>query len=136
MENSQNKIIKAGGIVVKEDDGQKFVLLVYRKKENDWSFPKGHIENGESIKETIAREMEEETGLKIDFIKELPSNEYVNSRTGDKTITHMFLLKPISGDIRPEHESDQVEWMSLENVRERLSYDNLKEYFDKIKKEL
>lgn len=127
---------KAGGIILKEENEQKYILLVYRKKENDWSFPKGHMEEGESVKETISREMEEETGLKVDFVKELPVNEYINSRTGDKTETYIFLLTPVSETIKPEHVGDQVEWVPLNQVRERLSYDNLKEYFDKIKGEL
>lgn len=136
MQNSQNIKIKAGGIVVKEDGGQKFVLLVYRKKENDWSFPKGHVESGEEIQETVLREMEEETGIKTEIIKELAPNKYINSKTGDETITHMYLLKSVTDNLKPEYEGDKVEWVKFDEVRNRLSYDNLKEYFDKVKSEL
>ncbi|PIR66605.1 MAG: hypothetical protein COU51_03055 [Parcubacteria group bacterium CG10_big_fil_rev_8_21_14_0_10_36_14] len=134
--NQKSKTIKAGGIVIKKEGEQKLVLLVYRKKENDWSFPKGHVEPGEEIKDTVMREMKEETGLKVNFVKELVPNKYKNTKTGDETITHMFLLKPVSGEIKPEHEGDKVEWVALNDVRERLSYDNLKEYFDGIRGEL
>jgi ADP-ribose pyrophosphatase YjhB (NUDIX family) len=128
--------VKAGGIVVKEKNGQKFVLLVYRKKENDWSFPKGHVEPGEEIKDTVLREMEEETGLKTEIIKELAPNEYTNSKTGEKVITHMYLLKIAAGDLKPEYEGDEVLLVKFDEVGDRLSYDNLKEYFDRVKNEL
>ncbi len=127
------KTIKAGGIVVKKENGQKSVLLVYRKKENDWSFPKGHVEAGEKIKETVLREMEEETGLKTEIINELETNKYKNSRTGEDVITHMYLLKAAGSNLKPEHEGDKVEWVEFGEVRDMLSYDNLKEYFDRVK---
>jgi len=131
-----NKTIKAGGIVVKKENGQKFILLVYRKKEDDWSFPKGHVEPGEEIKNTVLREMEEETGLKTGIVKELAPNEYVNSKTGEEVVVHIYLLNVVAGDLLPEHEGDQVEWVGCDEVRDRLSYDNLKEYFDSIKNRL
>ncbi len=50
----------AGGIVVR--DGA--VLLVHRPKYDDWSFPKGKLEDGESWEDGAVREVEEETGLR------------------------------------------------------------------------
>lgn len=137
MNNDRDdKTIKAGGIVIKEENGQKFVLLIYRKKENDWSFPKGHVEAGEEIQKTALREIEEETGLKTEIKKELLSNEYINSKTGEEVVVRMYLLKIISEDMKPEHEGDKIEWVKFNEVRNRLSYDNLKEYFDSIKNRL
>jgi len=130
------KMIKAGGIVIKEDGGQKFILLVYRKKENDWSFPKGHVEPGEEIQKTVLREIEEETGLKTEIVNELEPNKYIDSKTGDATITYMYLLRAITNDLKPEYEGDEVEWVKFDEIRDRLSYDSLKEYFDIVKSEL
>ncbi|MFA5133679.1 MAG: NUDIX domain-containing protein [Patescibacteria group bacterium] len=130
------KTIKAGGILIKEENGQKFILLIYRKKENDWSFPKGHVEPGEEIRKTALREIEEETGLQTEIMKELPPNEYTNSKTGEETVTHMYLLRAITDNLKPEHEDDRVEWVKLDEIKDRLSYDNLKEYFDRVKGEL
>lgn len=129
-------MIKAGGIVIKEDGGQKFILLVYRKKENDWSFPKGHVEPGEEIQKTVLREIEEETGLKTEIVNELEPNKYIDSKTGDATITYMYLLRAITNDLKPEYEGDEVEWVKFDEIRDRLSYDSLKEYFDIVKSEL
>lgn len=124
---------KAGGIIIKEENGQKFVLLIYRKKENDWSFPKGHVEPGEEIRKTALREIEEETGLKTEIVKELVPNEYKNSKTGEEVSVNMYLLKVMAGNLKSEYEGDEVEWARFDEVRDKLSYENLKEYFDSVK---
>ena len=48
----------------------------------------------------------------------------------------MYLLKPLSFDLKIEQEGDKLELVKLNKVRDRLSYDNLKKYFDKIKAEI
>jgi 8-oxo-dGTP diphosphatase len=54
------KILKAGCILL--DLNNNKVGLVYRRKHNDFSFPKGHLEKGETLEECAIRETEEETG--------------------------------------------------------------------------
>ena len=62
----------AGGIVVR--DGS--VLLVHRPKYDDWSFPKGKLEEGESWEEGAVREVEEETGLRCEAGEFVGSTQY------------------------------------------------------------
>lgn len=131
-----HKKIKAGGIVIKEEDGQRFVLLIHRNKHNDWSFPKGHIEPNESAEQTALREIEEETGLKTEIIKKLIPNKYMNNKTGDEMIVYMYLLKVLTGKLKPEHTGDEVKWIKFDEVEDILSYDNLKKYFNEIKSDL
>ena len=55
----------AGGVIFRHNkrDGQVEILLIQDAK-NRWTIPKGHIEEGESAKQTAEREIREETGLK------------------------------------------------------------------------
>ena len=64
---------KAGAIIISKENPE-LIALLYRSREDDWSFPKGHVEKGESFIKTAQREIKEETGLFVRFIgDELPS---------------------------------------------------------------
>ena len=53
------KTIKAGCFLI--DKENKMIALIHREKQNDYSFPKGHVEQGEDIKSAAIRETAEET---------------------------------------------------------------------------
>lgn len=55
-----------GAVVVREDAGQKEILLI-RHNAGHWAFPKGHMEEGETEVQTASREIQEETGLMVDI---------------------------------------------------------------------
>lgn len=59
------KVKGGSAVIVVNDKGQ---LLMGRQVKDDyrWSFPGGHVDEGESHKEAAVRELEEETGVKID----------------------------------------------------------------------
>ena len=60
---------KSCGAVVyaNTDEGVRYVLIHSHK--GYWSFPKGHVEPGETEHETAAREIREETGLRVRFVE-------------------------------------------------------------------
>jgi len=128
---------KAGALIVREVSGQLEILLEYRERKylKDWSFPKGGIEKGETPKEAAKREIREETGLVVELIKKLPTIYYHNDYDGDVR-QYMFLARPLSGDIHAEFPRDKVEWVPFNDVTERLSYQNLKDYFESMQDEL
>lgn len=131
MEQTQkDQVEKAGAIVLHHADAAK-IALIYRAKEKDWSFPKGHIESGETPLVACIREVEEEIGLKVDVLSQLPDNEYLH-KTGRKIITHMYLVRSKGGHFIPEHPEDKIEWVDLQEVKNRLVYDNLKNYYHNI----
>lgn len=122
---------KAGAIILSNIDENKIALL-YRGKQNDWSFPKGHIEDGEDPMCAMIREIKEETGLSIKILRELPELNYVHP-SGDVISTKMFLVQSEDDTLlKLEFEIDGIKWVPINEVLSVLSYDNLKEYFKKF----
>ena len=113
------------------------VLLVYEKRGNFWGFPKGHMEEGETEIETALREVKEEVGIdvKINPEKRYPIN-YIIGNEIDKT-TVLYLATPITEDVvMQEAEIENLKWCSYEEALETLKFDNLKELFKEVMKEL
>jgi 8-oxo-dGTP diphosphatase len=110
----------AGGVICR--DGE--VLLVHRPKYDDWTFPKGKADDGESDEECALREVEEETGLRCSLGPELASASYTDPRGRPKLVRY-WLMRPESGSgfFEPTAEIDEIEWLSREDAEKRLSYE-------------
>jgi 8-oxo-dGTP diphosphatase len=106
----------AGGIVVR--DGR--VLLVHRPKYDDWAFPKGKLERGETWEAAALREVEEETGLRCELDAYVGSTHYPVG-AGIKEVR--FFLMRCEDDPRPRNEVDEVRWVDLDEAPALLSYD-------------
>jgi 8-oxo-dGTP pyrophosphatase MutT (NUDIX family) len=115
--------VRAAGCVVwrVSQTGTVEVLVVHRDRYDDWSFPKGKLEAGETELECALREVEEETNLKGEVGAELPSVEYVDHKGRDKIVRY-WLLRHLSGQFVVNDEVDQVRWVSPSQAVEVLSY--------------
>ena len=112
----------SGGLVVRDgEDGESEVLVVHRPRYDDWSFPKGKLEPGETDEECALREVAEETGLGCELGEELPGTEYVDGH-GRKKHVRYWLMRPVGGRLEFEHEVDRARWVSRDEARELLSY--------------
>ena len=126
------KVIKAGCILV--DTKNKKIGLIYRSNRNDYSFPKGHKENGESLVECAVRETAEET--KRDCI--LCSNEpiavehYFDSKN-DEVDNYYFLAIDNGKSDNDSTDTHDLIWTSFDDVEDILTYESLKETWRKIK---
>ncbi len=125
------KILKAGAIILSKEDNNKIALL-FRSKQNDWSFPKGHIEKGEHAEGAMIREIKEEIGLPVHIIRALPDLNYENEKEGVISIKMFLVVSDDDSQMKLEFKNDKIEWTALDRVVERLSYDNLKNYFRSV----
>ena len=129
----------AGGIVIKKEAGKIYVLLAQHSQHHGWIFPKGligdHIKN-ETKELTALREVQEETGVKAKIFKPLPSIEYWYNWNNEKIKkkVYYYLMKYVSGDItNHDTEMEKVEWLSLDEVENRLTYQSDKNTWHEAK---
>jgi 8-oxo-dGTP pyrophosphatase MutT (NUDIX family) len=112
----------AGGVVWKATSkGVVKVLLVHRHRYDDWSFPKGKLDPGESHRQAALREVEEETGLRCRAGDELPDARYADRKGRPKRVRY-WSMEPVGGEFVPNNEVDEVRWLSPDEAAELLSY--------------
>ena len=111
----------AGGLVVRERERGTEVLVVHRPYYDDWTFPKGKVEPGESDEECAVREVEEETGLRCELGDELPSTSYTDSAGRAKRVRYWLMLA-VAGELRFAHEVGDARWVTAAEAKELLTY--------------
>jgi len=114
------QVVRAAGGVVTRNDASE-VLVVHRERYDDWSFPKGKRERGESDEDCALREVEEETGLRCALGAELPSTSYTDGHGRPKRVRY-WLMEPVGGELAYDHEVDAARWVTLEEARDVLTY--------------
>ncbi len=110
-------IIAAGGIVLQ--NGR--VLLVYRPRYNDWSLPKGKVDDGESPLETAIREVREETGYEVEPGEFAGSCGYM-VKNKPKTVLYWVMTPRKQFEIQDREEVSELVWLPIEEARSKLTY--------------
>jgi 8-oxo-dGTP pyrophosphatase MutT (NUDIX family) len=130
------KSIRAGGIIINPENK---IALSY---ERIWGFPRGGVEEGESLIEAAKREILEEVGLtenQLSFIKSLGSyKRYPGGITKGTPGAypmeiHMFLFKTkYTGKLIPtDDDIKETKWVDVDNVVEALRHEKDKSFFEK-----
>lgn len=119
-------IIAAGGIVLQ--NGR--VLLVHRPRYNDWSLPKGKLDDGESPLETAIREVREETGYEVEPGEFAGSCGYM-VKERPKTVLYWVMTPRKQFEIEDREEVSELEWLPVAEAMERLTYKLEQEILEK-----
>jgi 8-oxo-dGTP pyrophosphatase MutT (NUDIX family) len=120
----------AGGLVLRQgEDGESEILVVHRPAYDDWSFPKGKLEPGETEEDAAVREVEEETGLRCRLEHELATTRYRDGRGRRKTVRY-WLMTPVGGALTPANEVDDVRFLAVPHAAQLLTYDRDRELLD------
>ncbi|MBV8159770.1 MAG: NUDIX hydrolase [Acidimicrobiia bacterium] len=116
-------VLAAGGVLGRRTDGGELeVLVVHRPKYDDWTLPKGKLDDGESAEEAALREVEEETGFEVSLGEELPSTDY-HDRFGRPKSVRYWAMDITGGGFRPNREVDEIQWLPVAAATRALSYD-------------
>lgn len=125
--------ISAGGVIVDVDHGVARVAVIARRNRAgrvEWCLPKGHRESNETLQQTAAREVAEETGILGRVLAPLGTIDYWFSASGTRVhkIVHHFLLEATGGELSiegdPDAEAIDVAWFPLEEVQSHLTFAN------------
>ena len=130
-------ILTAGvGLLVFNDE--KKILMQLRTDYNEWGFPGGAMELGESFEDVAKRELKEETNLEADelkLIRVLSGKEtYREYPNGDKLydITVIYVVKKYHNDIIiNDDESVKLEWFDINNLPKNMT-EHTQNYLNKF----
>ena len=108
----------SAGCICFDPDGRVLLIRYY----SHYSFPKGHIENGETREEAAVRETEEESGIKAEVVA--PPVAVPSQRKGDERTVWFFPSLYVSGEPRGQSgETDGALWVSEKEAGSLLSFE-------------
>src|SRR5690348_8197775 len=121
----------AGGIIQRVTPHGDEVLIVFRKRHQDWALPKGEVQDGESFQEAALREMEQETGCTCELGNYLGTVSYADH--GTPTVV-MFWKMNVVRESSPQEgrQTDQAVWIDLPSAIQKLSQSQEKALLSRI----
>lgn len=123
-----------GGVIYRKSHGNIEILLIKHVNSGHWSFPKGHVEDGETEEETAIREIKEETGIEVlldTSFREIVS--YSPKKDIQKDVVY-FLGKAKYYDLIPQKEEvSDARWVDFGHASAILTYENDKAIIGKVR---
>ena len=113
------------GAVITQGQGNRLRVLLVRHNASHWSFPKGHMEQGETREETALREILEETGLVTHLDNGFRAVTVYSPKPDTIKEVTFFSARPESGVMRAQPEEiAELGWYSPDEAASLLTYES------------
>jgi 8-oxo-dGTP diphosphatase len=127
--------VTTDALVFVTEENEKYILLIERGNEpfkNKWAIPGGFIEMDETLEDACKRELDEETGLKVDKMVQFKTYDAVDRDPRHRTISTVFFAElDKKQHVKGGDDAARAEWFPISNLPE-LAFDHeqiIKEFF-------
>ena len=119
-------MIRAAGALLWRESNERTIeiALIHRPKYDDWTLPKGKIEEGETALQCAHRELIEETGIKASFTRQLGNVEYEESGQRKRVIFWSAQCALDASTFIPNEEVDVLKWLAPDQALAKASHDS------------
>lgn len=122
-----------GAVVFHDIGGVNRYLLIKNKRSAHWSFPKGHVEPGESDEQTAIREVKEETGIDIGIVPGFKAKSEYSIQNKIEKVVYIFAAtcEDTTTTIQEEEIEDYL-WLDYHKAMKHLKFENDKNILSRL----
>lgn len=113
----EKRVIKAGCILINLKRNE--IGLVYRVKHDDFTFPKGHLEKGETLKECAIRETAEETKRDCEIVDDNPYVHNYRDSVGDLCECSYYIAIDKGHSNNTSEDTHELVWVKFDEVEDK-----------------
>ncbi|MCL1910157.1 MAG: 8-oxo-dGTP diphosphatase, partial [Kiritimatiellaeota bacterium] len=115
-------------VMVRDPATDRAVVIDRVKSWPGLSFPGGHLEAGESLEQCAAREVLEETGLRVANLEPCGIIHWEHRETGERYLAFLFRTNEFSGELITQTDEGQIAWMPIPELLARPSQNGFRKY--------